>query len=169
MISAFFRRIFQRGGKDRFRKEINAQLEKFASGEINDIEGAIVLIKTGVPEGVPYLHRALATCNVFVLCQSEDDPKSYLSIHSPGNFRVYVVFTTRARGDATLKNTAGGVLVEQPFYQVLNDVPVGLGIIINPLDAAVRLDIDPPEIGGMIENLLAEAKAMRAHKGASNN
>jgi hypothetical protein len=170
VISALFRRIRQLTEKVRFRSEINKHLEEVAGGgEINDIESAIVLARTGVAEARSYLYKALTCCKVFALCQSEDDPKSYVSVRSPGDFRVYVVFTTRKRAEPNLTESRGGVLVEQPFYHVLDAVPVGLGIIVNPLDVAVRLDIDPPEINQLINDMVAEAKSVQARKEADKN
>jgi hypothetical protein len=167
MISALFRSFRQLTERGRFRNEINKQLEEFANGDINDIEGAIVLARTGVAEAIPYLHKALIGCNVFALCETESNPKSYVSVRSPGDFRAYVVFTTRARAEAVLKESRDGVVVEQPFYHVLHAAPVGLGIIINPLDVAVRLDIDPPEVSKLMNQLVAEAEAIQACRNAS--
>lgn len=164
MISSLFRLIRQRTQKGRFLNEINKHFEEVTGGrEINDIEGAIALAKTGV-DARSYLYKALTCCNVFALCQSEDDPKSYISIRSPRDFRAYVVFTTRKRAEPNLSESRGGVLVEQPFYHVLHAAPVGLGVLINPLDVAVGLDIDPPEVSRLINLLVAEAEAMLALK-----
>ena len=169
MIATLFRSIRKFTERGRFRNEIHKQLEAFAEGEINDIEGAIVLSRTGVVEAVPALHRALIRCDVFALCQSDVDPKSYVSVRSPGNFRAYVVFTTRARAESVLSQSRDGVVVEQPFYHVLHAAPVGLGIVINPMDVAVRLDIDPSDIASLTNLVIAEAEAMQARKKQSQN
>ena len=169
MIATLIRSIRQFSERGRFRNEIRKQLEAFAEGDINDIEGAIVLARTGVEEAVPALHRALIRCNVFALCQSQVDPKSYVSVRSPGNFRAYVVFTTLARAELVLNQSRDGVVIEQPFYHVLHAAPVGLGIVINPMDAAVRLDIDPCEIARLTNLIITEAEAMQARKNQSNS
>ena len=169
MIATLFRSLRKFTEKGRFRDEIHKQLEAFAEGEINDIEGAIVLARTGAAEAVPYLHKALIFCDVFALCQSEADPKSYVSVRSPGNFRAYVVFTTRARAESVLNQSRDGVVVEQPFYHVLHAAPVGLGIVINPMDVAVRLDIDPSDVAGLTNLMVAEAEGMQARKNQRRN
>ena len=170
MFSAILRKLRQLTQKGRAFNEINDQLEKFGKGDgnINDIEGAIVLIKTRAPGSSSYLHKALAAGKVFALCQA-DNPESYVSILSPGGFRVYVVFTAREHAEPNLKDSVGGVLVEQPFYRVVDAAPVSLGIIINPLNPAIRLDIDPPEMGPLIKRMVEEAKVMQARHRASQN
>jgi hypothetical protein len=134
-----------------FKKALAQQFEEFASGEINDIEGALALLQASVPEAWPRLHQALAKHQVGVLVHPDAAAFAPLSVNHPDGFRAIVVFTREAKAEPVLAQVRNhpdtfNSLKLVPFANVLEQVKPGEGIIINPADNIVRLDIPPDEI-----------------------
>ncbi len=109
------------------------------------------------------LDRALLKEKIYAICTSAGDENNYVSRQHPGKYKTYSVFTTKSRAENVLSKTTGIVAVETYFHNVLiaaNAAEGMAGVVINPMDNAVRLDFSPQDVAKWIANTYLKAKAV---------
>lgn len=133
---------------------LNRQLEEFATGDIDPLEGALTMFQINGEGYVPQVLDALGKASVELLLGENDPCSPPFMLRSSGGYPMLAVFTQRRRtAKCQQQYPENRFYLELPFPLALKSLRDGTGLVINPFEEVVTWEL-PPDLVKVVKEII---------------